>query len=460
MAESLVGDPADGPQQPLGSSARRWKLSQPSADGLRSREACRLIGLCLLCASLTAGHGYATPIAVGTLIASVGILACTARMRQAPAPRWLWPVAAAFLAALNLRYVPSPAAVLVVVALAISTGLYALASRPATKVVAGAGALAAVTAILRWHWHWGRATGDVYHLLQGGGRLLVYGHDPYSVLIRSTTPGVRWFHFTYGPATAALAAPAAWLGDARASLLVMFLILFATTAMIARRTGQPAQRRAGIVALMLSLPLTVAMIVTGWTEAFPLATCALWLLLRERHRCLGRVALGIALAAKLTIVPPLIVIGFWSSALRRDLLWASVGAGAVYGAFALWTGPSALAHDLIGVFFSASGSPDSLSANGIFQLELDRSLPGIIGVVAIGGALVWTLRRRPRDGADLFDAAALFSLVAFFFAKWAYFNYYTIPAVMLLLAFACERAETEAPPVPWLSLEPLFPYRM
>ena len=43
---------------------------------------------------------------------------------------------------------------------------------------------------------------------------------------------------------------------------------------------------------------------------------------------------------------------------------------------------------------------------------------------------------KPRDLADSLDAAALLSLVGFLFAKWAFFNYYFVPATLLLMAFA------------------------
>ena len=55
-------------------------------------------------------------------------------------------------------------------------------------------------------------------------------------------------------------------------------------------------------------------------------------------------------------------------------------------------------------------------------------------VIAIATILV--LRRRPTSYGDLLAGTAVLATVSFLVAKWAYFNYYYIPAVLLLLAIA------------------------
>jgi len=67
-----------------------------------------------------------------------------------------------------------------------------------------------------------------------------------------------------------------------------------------------------------------------------------------------------------------------------------------------------------------------------------QSLPLWLGLLATGIAAVTALARRPRDLADLCGAAAFISVVAFFFGKWAFLNYYFLTAVFIVLALASQ----------------------
>jgi hypothetical protein len=65
--------------------------------------------------------------------------------------------------------------------------------------------------------------------------------------------------------------------------------------------------------------------------------------------------------------------------------------------------------------------------------------------MAIAIATILVLRRRPASYGDLLAGTAVLATVSFLVAKWAYFNYYYIPAVLLLLAIAGDGLAVDIP---------------
>ena len=79
---------------------------------------------------------------------------------------------------------------------------------------------------------------------------------------------------------------------------------------------------------------------------------------------------------------------------------------------------------------------DGLTVISWIYWRFGIALPAVAGTAAAGVAAIVLLGRRPTDATDLLARAAALSIIAFLFAKWAFFNYYYVSAV--LLALACE----------------------
>jgi hypothetical protein len=65
-------------------------------------------------------------------------------------------------------------------------------------------------------------------------------------------------------------------------------------------------------------------------------------------------------------------------------------------------------------------------------------VPAIVGTAVSAVAALALLGRRPADTTDLLSRSAALSIIAFLFAKWAFFNYYYVSAVLLVLALASQ----------------------
>jgi len=163
---------------------------------------------------------------------------------------------------------------------------------------------------------------DVISMIRDGGLRLIHGQDPYTGHYRSTTIGVRSLPYTYSPVTVLLAAPAAWLGNVRYTNVVLAAIsVWALYQLSVRGTDEgPLQARFLILPFILSVPLMIVMVWSGWTEAYVLAPFFLWLLWRDSHPRLAVACLAIAIGAKYTLLPVLVPLFLWSPRMRRELL--------------------------------------------------------------------------------------------------------------------------------------------
>jgi len=291
------------------------------------------------------------------------------------------------------------------------------------------------------HWLWGVSHVDVYHILQGGASQLLHGHNPYA----ARYPSSAGLHFTYSPATAILAAPGAWLGDARVMNLTCFAAIVIAVGVLAHRWATSQATWSGVVACAVVLPTTPLLITAAWTEVYPLAAICWWLVLGPRHRTVGIAILAVAIAAKFTVLPALVVLALWSAGLRREILSAAAASLVIYIPFAVWTGPLAFVYDVVGVFGHLNNGVATLSLSGAAAVVLHSTVPVFVSVGLGLMTLLWVVMHKPRDMADLVDAAALVSVLGFFLAKWAFFNYYVIPIVLLLVGFAFGRGIVAAP---------------
>ncbi len=415
------------------------------------RDSWRAVALVALITALKLNNGYYAPAAMAFLSLAIVALFLARQACPRPLSRLGWGVLIAVLSIENVSYAASfpnsftPGVVAVVFGGVLAIMPVRARVRSLALGVAAVGMVELTTA----HWRWGFSRIDVFYILQRGATQLLHGRNPY---LARYTAGTG-LHFTYGPATAILAAPAAWLGDARVMNLICFAAIVVAVGLLARRGGASGATWSGVVATTIVVPTTPLLITAAWTEVYPLAAICWWLVVRSRHRTIGIALLAIALAAKFTVLPAIVVLALWSVSLRREILWAAATSLAVYIPFAIWTGPASFVYDVAGVFGHLNNDVGSLSLNGAAQAILHATVPFFLSGAAGLLVLSWVGLHKPRDAADLLDAAALVSLVGFFLAKWAFFNYYIIPVVLLLVGFAFGRG-LFGPPPDWLLPDP------
>ena len=407
------------------------------------RDQWRAVALVALVTAIKLNDGYYAPWALAAMCLAIVALFTARSAAISSLSRPLWGILIAILAMENVSYAASYPYSLTAGVVAASLGAVVAVTPVRARIRAlalGVAALGMFQLILA-HWRWGVSYIDVYHILQGGAGQLLHGHNPYLARYQSSTG----LHFTYSPATAILAVPGAWLGDARVMNLICFVAIVLAVGVLARRWATSQTPWSGVVACAIVLPTTPLLITAAWTEVYPLAAICWWLVLRPQHRTVGIAILAIAIAAKFTVLPALVVLALWSTGLRREILWAAAASLVVYIPFAIWTGPLAFVYDVVGVFGHLNNSVASLSLSGAAEVVLHSTIPAFVSVSLGLMTLLWVVRHKPRDMADLVDAAALVSVLGFFLAKWAFFNYYVIPIVLLLVGFAFGRGIVAAP---------------
>ena len=93
----------------------------------------------------------------------------------------------------------------------------------------------------------------------------------------------------------------------------------------------------GSIALVLLSPFGVDLAEHAYNDATGVLSCSsgLW---GDNYSRWGRLALGIALTTKPTILAALLVMLVWSRSARRDIFWGLGIAAAIVLPFALWDG--------------------------------------------------------------------------------------------------------------------------
>ena len=282
---------------------------------------------------------------------------------------------------------------------------------------------------------WGQAGIDVFWFTQRSTERLLHGLNPYGMAYPTTTPGLLSAHFPYGPALLVLAAPFRLLGDIRLANAAAMMLLFACIAVLARRHfGDVTAGR--YVALSLALPFSPFMIVQAWPEVYPVTGVALWLVLRPRHPQWAVLALGTGLCTVPTALPLVVFAWLWWRDARREINLAVLVALLICVPFALWAGVGKFIADTVLLQLRLAPRTDALSINGLLAHLGRPLLPGWVGVsvsaVCLGAFAIWGTREW--DGALLMGA--VLTLLAFVTAKWAFFDYYFIVAVGIVLALA------------------------
>ena len=312
--------------------------------------------------------------------------------------------------------------------------------RQRSMVLAGAGCAAIGVAVVPWTW--GYVIMDSFRTVQVGAEQLLEGGNPYAPTVMGFAPlrpgvaGIAPMHLQYGPAVPLLAAPARALGDVRVLTVVACAVFVAATWSLAGQGRVGVNGRWRMVALAIASPFFAAMVVNGWVDMLCLAGFAGWLAWRDRHRSIGIAGLAVALATKPTIIVALVPFVVWSRAARRDSAIAAASALAVAVPFMLLTGVHQFLYDIIGFQADYPTRFDGLTVNALLFHAGRGPLPGWLSTAIVAAACTPMLLRRPRDVGDLCTSGAVLATVGFLFAKWAYFNYYAIPAALLLLAVA------------------------
>ena len=330
----------------------------------------------------------------------------------------------------------------------------------ATQLLAAATALALVGSLLaagnqqKW-WAWlvgslGAVTGvvtilvvtdphiDVWFLLQQSSTGLLHGDDMYRQ---------HWVHSTglqaiypYLPGTTVVLAPFRWvLGDVRYGLLLAVLV----AAYLVRRLDRAAP--VALAGLLLAMPHFTFLIDQSWTE--PLLVAALAgavLALRERRSTAAMLCLAAALACKQHIVLLLPVFAMWPGfGLRRTA--QSCGLAALVILPWVVAGPHDIWHDAVhanlalGVLRRALCLPSLFSRWG-FTVGFWFPLLGIVATYL----LVW--RRMPRTPAGLALSCALVMWALDLTNKQSFFNHYTLPMGLLVVAVAAADRVPVTPP--------------
>ena len=373
------------------------------------------------------------------LLAGGGAVIARRRPTVSGVSAWVWPLAVEGLALMNLApgldpgSSPTQAALTVVLScVTVTLCLCPWPNRAVLLAMIGAGtdlALAASRMV------WGQAGIDVFWFTQRSTERLLHGLNPYAMAYPTTTPGLLSAHFPYGPALLLLAAPFRLLGDIRLANAAAMMLLIACIGNLARRhVGDAAAGR--YLALAIAMPFAPFMIVQAWPEVYPVAAVALWLVLRPRHPRWAVLALGTGLCTVPTALPLLVFPWLWWRDARRGITLAVLVAVLICVPFALWAGIGKFIADTVLLQLRLAPRTDALSINGLLAHLGRPLLPGWAGIsvsaVCLAAFALWGTRKW--DAALLMGA--VLTLLAFVTAKWAFFDYYFIVAVGIVLALA------------------------
>lgn len=402
-----------------------------------------LVTLLLIAAGCSTGAGEYTPAGIGFVLAAViiaiGGVALSGRWGGLPVPSRLWVVVACVCAALNgmpalltSNVAIGAAAIVFLVASVLALCLLPLRGHTWIAAELGVGANIVLAAA---KWHWGKAGMDVFWFTQGATAQLLAGHNPYAAVYRTITPNLPTAHFPYGPGVLMWTTAFRALGDVRLGNLVAMIAIYVGILLLADRSG--GARHAGrCLGLMLATPFAATMIVNAWPEVYPVVGIVWWLVWREKRPRWSICALGVGLAAVPTAAPLLVLPWLWWRRPRWEISLAALLALVLALPFALWAGPRAFVADTIGVQVGLGLRPDALSLNGLLLHLGAAALPGAFGVVLVIVVLVALATRGQRDWGSALGLGAGVTLVAFFLAKWAFFDYYFIVVVGLILALS------------------------
>lgn len=403
----------------------------------------RLVGLILLSYAVLDHFGDLSSLALACVLLSLVLCihSFSPRTFGPPLPRLAGVGLVLALGAVSVLYdnkLPRAVFAETFALLAAAIVLYTLVRATAIRVLAFVMAAASLLIGVVVNTTWGFANIDVFQFQQTSSQALLHGQNPYSPIVPSpeiVAPGVpAWLHlhFPYGPILPVLEAPFRLLGDVRVLHLVAALVTATAVLLLARRAGT-LDRSACVV---MAFPLTAGMVLFSWVDVITMASLAVWIVTFRSHPRVATVALVLTLAAKPTTVIALVPILFWSVRARRQVIIAAVIAAVFVLPFAAATGFAQFYYNVAGVQLAVLPRLDSLTINSYLNALGLPILPFAVSAVVIAATTVLVLRRRPTNYGELLTGTAVLATASFVVAKWAYFNYYYIGAVLLMLAIA------------------------
>ncbi len=421
------------PLPQLGRNWQRW-IRPRSPAGL-TREGALLLSLVTLDVALINRAGYITDLAVAAMGATLALLLIARLLPSGPPPTWLW---CATTAALGLSVLLAnvtgwphgwPVVVFVVSSLA-GAGLALRGHRAWALGTAAAGFFT----FLSVTWRWDPSEIDVLYGLRSAGHALLHGANPYLPVHPSTTLGApALLHFTYGPVVAAFAALGVLLGDPR----VISAVCVAALALALFQLASDKDEGWWLMLTVVVSPLVVAMVISAFPLLVAVTGVAWWLVLRRSHRRLATGLLGLVVGCSLVEVGPLMLLLFLRSRrMLAEIVYALAIGLAIVGGFALWTGVGRYWYYTFGIHFHGAVGVGSLSLAGILTLVGDNPLPGFLGLAVGALALAFVLSQPTPGLGGALTGAAIVTLLAMFFAKFAFINYYFVAFTVAWLAIA------------------------
>lgn len=274
---------------------------------------------------------------------------------------------------------------------------------------------------------------DVWYLLQQSSSGLLSGDDMYRQ---------HWAHshglqavYPYLPMSTVLLAPFRWIvGDVRAGLL---LAMVATSGLL-RRLAPAAP--VALSLLVLVHPHWAFLVDQAWTEPLLLFLLCAAVVATERGRpVVAMLALAAALATKQHIVVLLPLFAWWPAfGWRRTL--ASLGVAVVAVLPWVIAGPSDFWHDAVHANLALGVIPRAMCVPS-FLLRHGITVGFWFPLVALLGSYAACLRApRTATGLALGSALVLWTIDAT--NKQSFFNHYTLPLGLLVLALTAA-ARTE-----------------
>jgi hypothetical protein len=412
----------------------------------------RLLGLVFLSFGVLDNFGNLSSVALGCVVVALGLFihSLSPEPLGPPLPRAAGIGLLLALGAVTILYdnkLPQAVFVETFALLAAAILVHSLVRATAARLLAFGMAAASVAIGIAANFTWGFANIDVFQFQQTSSQALLHGQNPYSPIVPSpeiVPPGVpAWLHlhFPYGPTLPVLEAPFRLLGDIRVLHVVAALVTSVAVLVLARRAGT-LDRSACVV---MAFPLTAGMVLFSWVDVITMAGLAVWIVTFRTHPRVATFALVLALAAKPTTFIALVPIFFWSVRARRQVIIAGVIAALFVLPFAAITGFSQFYYNVVGVQLAVLPRLDSLTFNSYLNAFNLPILPFAVSALIVAAAGVLVLRRRPNTYGELLTGTAVLATVSFLVAKWAYFNYYYIPAVLIMLAIAGNSLAVDTP---------------
>lgn len=411
---------------------------------MRTRGDFSVVALALLTGGNSLATFWAGALPAGVVLTAAAAICIGLALRAVPgAPSQQVMVGAVAVSALSLIDHPL-APVLTVVVLVIATaGVLARDFRLGVVLIVLATIFVVVAEAMRLQW--GQLAFDVFREMQVATGALAHGANPYGPTVQTLIPVsdhgavLTPEHFGYGPGILLLGLPGRLLGDVRLSQAAIWVAIAVVIAVVVRR--QPVAVAVGSIAVVLLSPFGVDLAEHAFNDATGVACLLLWFLGRQRHPRWARLALGISLTTKPTILAALLVMLVWSRAARRDILWGLAVAAAIVIPFALWDGIGNFLHATVELWLGPVflvNRADAITVGALIHSYGLPYLPSVVISVATLLVGVLILRHRPRDSVDLLLAGAALTIAYLILGHIAFLNYYAVAAVLLMAAIAID----------------------